>query len=47
MEKLRTLVWLPNSEDMFNRFNQRVMDGQMDRQTSCDGTVRAIHSIAR
>jgi len=40
--------------DMFSHFNivlawrcHRQTDRQTDRQTSCDGTVRAMHSIAQ
>jgi len=33
---------------MFNRFDKiPACDGQTDRQPSCDGIVRAMHSIAR
>jgi len=35
-------------EDIFSRFDRiPTCDRQTDRQTSCDGIVRAMHSIAR
>jgi len=46
------MVWLTDGEkkfeDMCNYFDRiPACDGQTDRQTSCEGIVRAMHSIAR
>ena len=50
------MVWLPNGEKMiiyldvstqYRRVTHGQTDRQLDRQTSCDSTVRTMHGIAR
>ena len=51
--KKTTMVWLPEGDKKLkiclaiSTEYRRATDGRTDRQTSCDGIVRAIHSIAR